>query len=135
MPLRSRLVRTAATLVLIGLAVSACGGAADTGVARGCADVVGVEVIAESKGRYTFAVTVRSDDEGWDAYADVWDVLGPDGDVIGTRVLAHPHVDEQPFTRSLAGVVIPEGVSDVTVRAHHSVGGYCGDDMVAAVPS
>jgi len=30
---------------------------------------------------------VRHLDKGWDHFAGVWEVLAPDGDVIGVRVL------------------------------------------------
>ena len=75
-------------------------------------------------GTYTFSVTVRSADTGWDKYADAFEVVAPDGTVLGTRTLLHPHVDEQPFTRILTGVAV--SVDRVTVRAHDSVAGFCG---------
>ncbi len=46
--------------------------------------------------------------------------------MLATRVLLHPHVEEQPFTRSLDGVRIPAGVRKVTVRARDSLNGYGG---------
>jgi len=78
--------------------------------AGGEANVVAVDVTRERAGTYRFDVTVRHADEGWKHYADRWDVLAPDGTVLGTRVLLHPHVNEQPFTRSLSGVTIPDGI-------------------------
>jgi hypothetical protein len=66
---------------------------------------------------WSFSVTLAHPDSGWDHYADGWEVLAPDGSRLGLRELLHPHVDEQPFTRSLAGVAIPEGLSQVTIRA------------------
>jgi hypothetical protein len=54
--------------------------------------------------------------------------------VLGTRVLTHPHVDEQPFTRSLSGVAIPEGFTQVEIAARDLVEGFCGAMMGAAVP-
>ena len=53
--------------------------------------------------------------------ANRFEVLAPDGTVLGTRVLLHPHVDEQPFTRSLSGVEIPDGITEIRVRAGDSV--------------
>jgi hypothetical protein len=70
-----------------------------------------------------FDVTLEHADSGWDHYADRWRVLDPGGKLLGTRELAHPHVGEQPFTRSLGGVVIPSGVSRVIIEAHDSVHG------------
>lgn len=75
-------------------------------------------------GSWRFEVTVSHADTGWDHYADLWEVLAPDGRVLGRRVLAHPHVNEQPFTRSLSGVAIPEGLDRVEIRARDTVHGW-----------
>lgn len=99
----------------------------------GEADVVKVAV--EKIGpTYRFAVTVAHRDEGWEHYADKWEVIGPDGQVLGTRVLLHPHVEEQPFTRSLSGVEIGSEIHSVTVRAHDLVHGYGGREMQVELP-
>ena len=42
----------------------------------------------------------------------------------------HPHVDEQPFTRSQRGIVIPPGVTQVRVRAHDLVDGFGGREVL-----
>ena len=99
----------------------------------GEADVVGVEA-RPTGGGWSFDVTLRHADTGWEHYADAWRVVGPDGEVYGTRVLAHPHVNEQPFTRSLSGVVIPEGVAAVTVEAHDSVHEWGGAVVEVTLP-
>ncbi|MBK5948860.1 hypothetical protein CH339_08600 [Rhodobium orientis] len=96
----------------------------------GAADVVAAEASKAPSGAWTFRVTVRHADEGWDHYADKWQVVGPDGTVLATRVLHHPHVNEQPFTRSLSGVKLPAGIESVTVRAGDSVHGFGGHEAV-----
>ena len=73
---------------------------------------------------WTFSVTLAHGDTGWDHYADAWRVIGPDGAMLGERVLLHPHVNEQPFTRSLSGVLVPEGVTEVVIEAKDSVHGW-----------
>lgn len=96
----------------------------------GEADVVAAEARQGADGAWSFSVTVRHADTGWDHYADAWEVRAPDGTVLGTRTLLHPHVAEQPFTRSLGGVVVPDGVATVTICARDSVhefGGACVD--------
>lgn len=93
----------------------------------GEADVTKVKTQCNDSCR--FDVTVRHADQGWDHYADKWDILTPDGQLIATRVLHHPHVDEQPFTRSLNRVEIPAGLDRVIIRAHDSVHGYGGKQM------
>ena len=79
-------------------------------------------------------MTVRHPDTGWEHYADKWDVMAPDGTVLGTRVLLHPHENEQPFTRSLSGVQIPEGLSEVVVRSHDLVHEYGGKELAVQLP-
>ena len=118
-------------ILAIGLAVLATSPVALAGEA----DVVKVAIMSFAKdGTWTFDVTVRHDDTGWDHYADKWEVVGPDGQVLATRVLLHPHENEQPFTRSLDGVVIPPGVNVVTVRAHDKVHGYGGTEVMISIP-
>lgn len=82
---------------------------------------------------WTFSVTVRHPDTGWDHYADGWAVLAPDGTELGFRELLHPHETEQPFTRSLSGVAVPDGLTEVVIRAHDSVHGW-GEGFVLALP-
>ena len=98
-------------------------------------DVVGVRADHDGGRTYTFYVTLRHGDTGWDHYADKWDGVAPDGKVLGTRVLYHPHVEEQPFTRSLSGIRIPEGVDRVTVRGHDKVHGYGGKVFEVKLPA
>ena len=76
---------------------------------------------------WTFDVTVSHPDTGWDHYADGWSVFAPDGTELGYRELLHPHETEQPFTRSLSGVSIPDGVTEVVIRARCSVDGWASE--------
>jgi hypothetical protein len=107
---------------------------AASAVQAGEADVLAVQALPEGEGRWRFNVTVAHADEGWDHYADKWEVLAPDGTVLGIRILLHPHESEQPFTRSLGGVAIPAGIDQVTVRAHDSAHGLGGVEAVVELP-
>lgn len=126
-------------MVILAITTAACAGDAavpaptDTAKAEeGCAHVV--DVAATSDGAtHTFEVTVESADTGWEKYANAWEIRSPAGDVLGVRELTHPHVDEQPFTRSLSGVVIPDGVGEVTVVARDSVVGFCGETVTVTL--
>ena len=100
----------------------------------GEADVVAAEAFAEGGGAYRFSVTVKHADEGWNHYADRWEVLTSSGEVLGVRTLFHPHVNEQPFTRSLSGVRVPEGVDRVKIRARDSVHEYGGAEVFVELP-
>jgi hypothetical protein len=97
-----------------------------TAANAGPAAVVAARGKCSAKGICAFEVTVQHADEGWSHYADRWEVVGPDGQVLATRVLQHPHVDEQPFTRTLTAVAIPASVERVTIRARDSVHGFGG---------
>ena len=83
---------------------------------------------------WSFDVTLLHADTGWEHYADAWRVVAPDGTVLGTRTLLHPHVNEQPFTRSLSGVEIPAGTAEVFIEAHDSVHGWAPDRFRIALP-
>lgn len=109
------------------LAAVASPAAADT------PEILAVEVRPDAAG-WSFDVTVRHPDTGWDHYADGWDVLAPDGTRLGFRELLHPHETEQPFTRSLSGVVVPEGVRQVAIRARCSVDGWASGVFTVDLP-
>jgi hypothetical protein len=88
------------------------------------ADVISVEASGEP-GAYRFAVGIRSPDTGCGQYADWWEVVGEEGDLLYRRVLLHSHVNEQPFVRS-GGPIDMEADTVVWVRAHMNTGGYGG---------
>lgn len=100
----------------------------------GQADVLQATIERTAPGTFTISVTVRHDDSGWDHYANRWEVLGAKGEVLGTRVLAHPHVNEQPFERSLSGVRIPGHYTWVKIRANDLVHGLGGREVTLSVP-
>ena len=89
--------------------------------AAGKASVVKATASRGANGTYSFSATVAHADTGWKHYADKFEILTPDGKVLATRVLYHPHVGEQPFTRGLGNVKIPAGISSVIVRAWDNV--------------
>ncbi len=100
-----------------------------SGAHAGKADVLDVKLRAGEGNSWSFDVTIKHADSGWKHYADGFEVLGPDGAMLGRRTLYHPHVKEQPFTRSLDWVVIPETVNRVRVRAHDLVHGFGGREV------
>lgn len=87
-------------------------------------EVTIVSAKAEPQDRgYRFQVTLQHADSGWQHYANVWRVLAPDGTILGERTLYHPHIEEQPFTRSLSGVRIPPGTGYIEIEAGDSLHG------------
>lgn len=119
---------------IAGLVVGMAACLVSAAALAGQADVTSGRLEQASDGTYTAIVTVTHADEGWNHYADAWQVLAPDGTVLGTRELIHPHVEEQPFTRSLRGLHIPDAVDQVRIRARDKVHGYGGREVTVAVP-
>ena len=54
-------------------------------------------------------------------------------ELIAKRVLHHPHVNEQPFTRSISNVKIPEKTKSVIIRAHDLVHKYGGKELIVNI--
>ena len=88
------------------------------------ADVFGVTVRGDD-GAYQFSVEIASPDTGCSQYADWWEVLDSDGNLLYRRILTHSHVDEQPFIRS-GGPVTVAPDAELWVRAHLHPTGFGG---------
>lgn len=100
--------------------------------AAGEARVVDAQAAREA-GTWRFDVTVTHADEGWEHYADAWEVRSPAGDALGVRELLHPHETEQPFTRSLTGVDIGSDITQVEIRARDNMHGW-GPPLMLELP-
>lgn len=122
-------------MVALVMAIFSCGDDAPPGTSSPegdglYPDVVGVEVTeGPEAGTYRFDVTLSSPYDTPERYADAWRVRSRDGEVFGVRELAHDHQSEQPFTRSLDGVEVPEGVETVVVEGRDQVNGWGGGTM------
>lgn len=91
-------------------------------------------VATQSGDTWRFDVTILHPDTGWDHYADGWRVLDMEGNELGMRVLHHPHVNEQPFTRSLSGVRVPAGTTQVQIQARDLPDGWNTDTTIVTLP-
>jgi len=146
------LARVAIVFVLIGAtAVAACGdddaasgptpssepAPASTSVGNGgdeqqFPDILDV-VVTPQDDTFRFDVTVSSPYDTPERYADAWRIVAPDGTELGVRELTHDHAAEQPFTRSLADVVIPPDVTEVTAEGRALVNGWGGDTLTVTI--
>lgn len=75
-------------------------------------------VLTKHTGTWRADVTLKHADSGWKHYADAWRLVDDKGNEIGKRTLYHPHVSEQPFTRSLSSFQIPGDKKIIFVEAH-----------------
>lgn len=98
------------------------------------ADILKVKAICSTTNICTFFVTVKHKDTGWKHFANKYEILTLDKKIIATRVLHHPHVEEQPFTRSISNVKIPKNTNSVIIRAHDLVHGYGGKESLIKIP-
>ena len=94
------------------------------------AQVTDVLATQKSDGSWCFGTSVRHNDQGWDHYADGWQVTDLDGNEMAFRLLGHPHDNEQPFTRSQCNINIRSEISQVIVRAKCNKHGYGGKPFV-----
>ena len=92
--------------------------------------VVGVTTGLAGMG-WRFEVTISHPDSGWDHFADGWEIQDSQGNRLGWRQLLHPHVNEQPFTRSLNNVMIPDGTKEVFIRTRCARDGW--SDQITGV--
>jgi len=82
-------------------------------------DVEIVKVVLTSQtGSWRADVTLKHADTGWSHYADAWRIVDGSGNEIGKRTLYHPHVNEQPFTRSLSSFQLNKNIKILFVEAH-----------------
>ncbi|MEH6674602.1 MULTISPECIES: hypothetical protein [unclassified Sulfitobacter] len=90
------------------------------------ADPTAINSVRVSKegGLYKFDVTISHGDTGWDHFSDAWRILDTDGNQLAIRELIHPHVDEQPLTRSLSGIKLPAGTTEVGIQARETQSGW-----------
>jgi hypothetical protein len=97
-------------------------------ISAGEVDVIDVKVGFNGGNNFQVITTLLHTDTGWEHYANGWEMLDERGNVIGKRVLHHPHVKEQPFSRSHT-LDIPTTVNTITIRGIDSVHGIGGRKM------
>jgi hypothetical protein len=83
-----------------------------------------------SSNKWSVNVTLEHGDTGWNHYADNWRVVDKEGNILGNRVLHHPHVGGQPFTRGLGSVNIVEDTKVVYIEAHDKKHGWASNRLM-----
>ena len=97
-------------------------------------DVIAAKVKVAAPGVFDFDVTVSSPYDTPSRYADGFRVSTTEGKVLGERKLMHDHQTEQPFTRDLYSVKIPDGIAKVVVQARDQKYGYGGKTVEVLLP-
>ncbi|TFH13031.1 MAG: hypothetical protein E4H05_11585 [Acidimicrobiales bacterium] len=144
----SVLARFSIAFVLVGAtAIAACGdddaasgpeppststSVATSGDEQQFPDILDVAITPQGD-TFRFDVTISSPYDTPERYADAWRIVAPDGTELGVRELTHDHAAEQPFTRSLTGVVIPGDVTTVTVEGRDLLNGWGGTTLMVTI--
>jgi hypothetical protein len=102
----------------------------------GDAHVEDVRAVQQLDETWTFHVTIKHQDTGPRDYVNGWDVVIPDGTILlvepsacFTRPIDQPHEGYLSFVDSQVNIVIPDGVTQVFVRAHDQPGGFGGEEI------
>jgi hypothetical protein len=86
--------------------------------------ILAAAIIHQSHGEYLVNVKLEHHDTGWQHYADEWRLVDDKGNILGSRVLQHPHINEQPFTRALSNIKLGSGLETIYIEAHDKVHGW-----------
>jgi hypothetical protein len=102
-----------------------------------CCDVI--ELAADGKatdGSWTITPTLWSPYEvtmSATQYCDFVEIrsadVGTTYTVLGKRTFDSPHPEEQPFSRAIRDIILPDGTNTITAVGHDSVNGYCGETL------
>ena len=96
-------------------------------------DVVSAELEPDGNA-WRLTATLSSPYDSAERYADAFRARTEDGTVLGVRELLHDHAGEQPFTRSLEGLEIPDGVERIVVEGRDLEHGWGGGTVTIDVP-
>ena len=88
----------------------------------------------DQPGIYHIKVTIEHEDTGWHDYVESWEIFGPDGEVLGVRPFFEPELERDKTVSALAGVVIPEDIKTVTIRARTYPQGFEGGPVEVDIP-
>lgn len=116
--------------------------AASFAAVAGEADVIAVAVERDpgTEDVFNFRVTILSNDIDENYRAEAFEILAPDGRVLGRQEVTYTQGEqpftqgEQPFTREIENLKIPLGIDRVTVRVFHKPRGYDGQAVTIRLP-
>ncbi len=122
------------SLIVAAFVICSISGAHAEGDVARIADVVVKRDSPDQSGIYHIKVTIEHEDTGWSDYVESWEVFGPYGKVLGVRPFFEPELERLQTVSALAGVVIPEDVRTVTIRARTYPSGFEGDPFEVEIP-
>lgn len=108
-------------------------GYADTNAPQ-IADVKVKRDSPDQPGIFHVKVTIEHEDTGWDNYVEAWEIFGPDGQILGVRPFFEPELERLKTVSALAGVVIPEDIRTVTIRARTYPKGFEAKPVEITIP-
>jgi hypothetical protein len=91
-------------------------------------------LVTKNGSSFRFDVTFSSPYDTAKRYADAYRIKNTNGFVYGIRELSHHHGNEQPFTRSISGVNIPNDVTEVIIEGRDKTYGWGGATLKVTLP-
>ncbi|PPC78356.1 hypothetical protein C4K68_05845 [Pokkaliibacter plantistimulans] len=95
----------------------------------GQADIIDADARQQRDGSWRFDVTIYTNKPTAQHYADRWEVLTEEGEVLAITYMSLNDQTEQPCNQTMTGVMIPDNVTLVYLRAHDSNLGYAGNTI------
>lgn len=92
-------------------------------VLAGKPQVVWVELNQEAR-HWRITGTLSHDDAGDYHFMDRWQVLTPDGDVLGEEAFITPRVQAPERITTLRDIRLPQGTREIRVRVHDTLHGW-----------
>lgn len=94
-----------------------------TGAGAEAPKVASASIVQDGAG-WTVRALIRHPDSGWDHYASGWQVLAPDGTVLGFAEITHPHLEGEPIQEELTGITLPDGADHLMIRVRCTLDGW-----------
>ncbi|MGI9509153.1 MAG: hypothetical protein ACR2QJ_07380 [Geminicoccaceae bacterium] len=88
----------------------------------------------DQPGIFHIEVTIEHEDTGWDDYVEAWEIFGPNGEILGIRPFFEPELEREKTISALSGVIIPEDIKTVTIRARTYPAGLEGGPYRVDIP-
>lgn len=94
------------------------------------AQIEDVKAVQSKDKTWCFEVQIKHNDQGWNHYANGWQVYDLEGDIISGIIIGHPHDKKQPFIRRHCNIKIKPDVPKVVVKTRCNVHGFGGRAIV-----
>ncbi len=94
------------------------------------ADVIEAKVKKSFGGKYVAYVKIDHKDEGYEHFADRWEIFDQNGKRLTIRIIFSPTTEKETIESYLYGFAVPEGTKKLIFKAHCNKDGWGGKEYV-----